>query len=497
MRQTNSISLLTTLGLFALALGLRAILLGLRPFDGLYGQDPYAYYDYAVTLRAGLLSGQPIPPFFWPVSYPLHIAGLMLLLGVQPMAGQLVSVMAGALIAPMTFLLTSEALHSIDPRRARRAGLIAGLIVVVAGQLMISSLSIMSDATALAWATASAWLVLRYTRTQRPSTLGLAALTLAVAVITRWVYALLVLPWSVCVLLTWRRDWSTIGWRRAMPLSVLAVMIGGTIVGTQLLSGAHTGDLQVVGWDPANAVQSTVVNSDGTFHYSMPIGLFYARPLIDPSFIFPLLAPLWIAGLVGLIRDEQLPSSRAVLIGWPITIYVFLAGIAWQNPRFSLALFPPLAVWVGLGFDRVWMTRPAWQPALIGLVTIALIGAGLWSLRDVSNFVEQKNTDLARAQYLAVQLPSGTPVITFGLTLTIGHYTALNPIDIYNATPTTLAQRVCGRGAYAFLDMTNLERQWIGLAPDMNYRWLRDNPTLLQVDQFRGYTLFKVGSACP
>ena len=56
-----------SLALFGLALALRAASLVAYPFDGLYGQDPYAYYAYAVgPLTAALRQWQPVPPFFWP-----------------------------------------------------------------------------------------------------------------------------------------------------------------------------------------------------------------------------------------------------------------------------------------------------------------------------------------------------------------------------------------------------------------------------------------------
>ncbi|MEZ4768398.1 MAG: hypothetical protein R2844_08225 [Caldilineales bacterium] len=55
--------------LLALALALPVLVVGaavLRRFDGLYGQDPFAYYDYAVgPLRAAILSRcncRPISP---------------------------------------------------------------------------------------------------------------------------------------------------------------------------------------------------------------------------------------------------------------------------------------------------------------------------------------------------------------------------------------------------------------------------------------------------
>ena len=43
-----------------------------RGFDGLYGQDAYAYFDYgAVSVRQSILHLAPLEAFFWPPGYPL------------------------------------------------------------------------------------------------------------------------------------------------------------------------------------------------------------------------------------------------------------------------------------------------------------------------------------------------------------------------------------------------------------------------------------------
>src|SRR6185503_17039050 len=53
----------------AAILGPAAIAFAAR-FDGLYGQDPYGYYDYAIgPLRDSLTSGHVPPPTFWPLGY--------------------------------------------------------------------------------------------------------------------------------------------------------------------------------------------------------------------------------------------------------------------------------------------------------------------------------------------------------------------------------------------------------------------------------------------
>jgi hypothetical protein len=316
-------------------------------------------------------------------------------------------------------------------------------------------------------------------------------------VITRWVFGLLALPWVLCVLLAWRRNWPSIG-RRAIALGLLAILAGGSIVGAQLLAGeSHTGDLQIVGWHPANAFRSQVVNSDGAFDYELPMGLFYLiRPLLHPSFLLPLFAPLWLPGLWSLGRAAG--PARALLIGWPLIVYVFLAGIAWQSDRFILTMFPPLAVWTGIGFARAWSSRPDWRRGLKLLVAVALPGAFAWALYATNDFVARtKNADLARVQRLVERLPAGAPVITFGVTLTLQHYSDLDAIEIYHETPASLRARVCGaQSVYAFLDVATVEWQWASLAPEINLRWLRAGPGLEPIDQFEGYTLFRVGSQC-
>src|SRR5690349_18059265 len=82
-----------------LALPASAIAL-FRNFDGLYGQDAYAYFDYSVgSVRHSLLHLAPLEPFFWPPGYPILVALASLLVGPVPLAGQAVSLVAGALVA--------------------------------------------------------------------------------------------------------------------------------------------------------------------------------------------------------------------------------------------------------------------------------------------------------------------------------------------------------------------------------------------------------------
>ncbi|MCA1553746.1 MAG: hypothetical protein LC737_05155, partial [Chloroflexi bacterium] len=87
---------------FAVAFALRAAAIVHWQFNGLYGQDAYAYYDYALALRAALLTAQPIPNFWWPPAYPAFFVLVSAFIGATPFAAQFISLMAGSLLVMFT-----------------------------------------------------------------------------------------------------------------------------------------------------------------------------------------------------------------------------------------------------------------------------------------------------------------------------------------------------------------------------------------------------------
>jgi hypothetical protein len=81
----------------------------------------------------------------------------------------------------------------------------------------------MADIPALFWATASAvslWRYIKHFNAGQPDKLSLplCTLTLALAIITRWLYLALILPWGLTLLRTW--EWR-IHWREmAAPILI-------------------------------------------------------------------------------------------------------------------------------------------------------------------------------------------------------------------------------------------------------------------------------------
>lgn len=109
--------------LFAFALLVRLLATGLTQFDGLYGQDAFAYYDYARDLWQRTHVLQAPAPFWWPLGYPALIALAFDLSGFTPVAAQAISVLSGALVAPLVYLWVREIAPTTPAEDAGRATL--------------------------------------------------------------------------------------------------------------------------------------------------------------------------------------------------------------------------------------------------------------------------------------------------------------------------------------------------------------------------------------
>jgi 4-amino-4-deoxy-L-arabinose transferase-like glycosyltransferase len=488
----------------AVAVPAAAILLVTR-FDGLYGQDPFAYYDYAVgPLRDQILRLASPPPFAWPPGYPLLIAVLSLALGTAPLVGQLVSIAAGSAAPVFTYLFARE----VSPNQ-EQAGtpplwsvpVLAGTVVAVTGQLWQSSIVVMSDTTGLAFATAAAWALARYARVARRRWLVLAAVTLACAISTRWIYGIVAAPFLIYAFLTLRRR----PVRAAIGDAVVAAVAGALIVGPVVVPavvGLATGglgsapfavDLQVYSWDPLNSLRSDFDTVDGHLEYATANGAYYAILPWQWFFLTPLLAPAAVLGawIVARRRDA---SGLLLLLGWVGSVYAFHAGAPWQNVRFGLAYLPPLAVLVAIGAVRLesilrpMLGRVSRGPMMLG-IALMVIGAVVLT----RGFVERKQDDLALVRWVQAQAPSDARLLTFDATLTFRHYARIETVDISDLTPRDLPPLLAdGTATFVLLDVPNIERQWTGYAPADDYHWLRDGPGLVQLAAHGRYTLFAV-----
>jgi 4-amino-4-deoxy-L-arabinose transferase-like glycosyltransferase len=504
------------LGLFAVALALRLALILAFRFDGLYGQDAFEYYTYGRALWEAR-GRVPLPgPMYWPLGYPYAMLLGFLVTGVRPVGAQLISLLAGSAAAPLTALLACDVLLRFGAKRdnAWRAALVAGVLMAACGQLVQSSIVVMSDAAGVFWAVLSAWALVRAQGTRRPAWLVLSACALAAATMTRWINGLLLLPWAGYWLVDVRqRPQTTEGGRRISPCPLssvvrplaVALIAAGLAFAPQAVQSAadpssSLGHIWLQGWNPANALQRSFVNLEGVFNYPWPVALFYARPAFHPFFLSPIFTPALVIGLgivgMALVKRGGIAGAAPLLIGWPLAQYMFLAGIPYQNSRYALALVPPLIVLTGIGANALWtVARSRWGRAvLLAAGAIGVAGMLFWGWRTtLASPIQLKQADLETARWVQRQVPADARVLAFGLTATLRFYTPLEAREFFNETPETLAALLAdGRPTYLVLNVGNVETQWQGRSPQINLHWLRDGPGLEEIGERNDYTLYRI-----
>jgi Dolichyl-phosphate-mannose-protein mannosyltransferase len=516
----------TSLGvaaLFLLALAPRLLLIYANRFDGLYGQDAYAYYDYARLLFGVLSQHEMPPPFWWPLGYPALLNFGFLVFGTTIHAAQFTTLVSGALAAPVTFLLTREV---VGGPRANLAGLVAGAIVAMSGQMVQSSIVVMADAPALMWAALGAWLLIRHRRTNDTCSLIISAAATAFAVVTRWENLGFAAVWVAAYLVPdaplpesdKSGYFSVLPNRRILPMLV-AAGLAGLILVPQIVynltsSAPLAGQSWLEGWSPLNSFARSFDNVDGHFDYVLPVALFYAQVLFHPAYIFPLLTPFLFLGawqLAKKLRSE--PSAFVLIFGWIAAFYVFLAGIPYENFRFGLGFFVPAACLTGIGVAWAWgksLQRPlpfrgpgVSMPPLrhisypvLGLAAIALIGTAGWEPRVLQPVLAEKEMELADVKWLPPHLQGGAVLYAFGVTEALQNYTRLKVKDLSEESPNLVVPDMrSDMPAYLFVDVDNIDTQWRGMPLQKTLHTIRDELGWSEIDHIGRFSLILVGAA--
>ncbi len=501
--RTHLVPAATLLGGILLTLAVRLFLLGRGEFDGLYGQDAYAYYNYAVgPLRSSVLALSGPPPFSWPPGYPYLVALITFVTGLTPLAGQAISLVLSLFTPVFAALLAWEVWGR--ERADSWAPALAGLLVAFAGQFWQSSIVVMTDITGLTMATLGTWALARYGREGAEGQpagsvvwLLLASLSLALAILTRWAYALAAIPATgYALLLIWRRRaWLHGLLAAAAALTGLAPLLSSFL--SNLLAPGEAGlafviDLQVVRWNPLNALRRSFETSDGFQQYRLPNGLYYLAAPAHRFFFTPLLALFLLPGLW--VTWKQRTGALTWLVwGWAGIMFLFHAGIAWQSFRFTLAYLPPLAILAAIGMVGVLQVAGRWRPLVVAYIAFgfALMAWGGWTLSN--SFIERKNEDLARLRWVESQAGDGAGLLTFNDTLTFQQYSDLDTYELYYQTPADMeALLAAGQPFYLLIDVNNVETQWLGRSPSDNYHWLQEVPGLTELGSRDNFTFFRV-----
>jgi hypothetical protein len=482
---------------FAVALLIAGVVrLGL-PFDGLYGQDAFAYFRFARAIGPHLLHGAPLPLLFWPRGYPAAVAVLLPITGGGPFAGQLVSALACAWTAAATLLLVKE----LDRRRGgpadATAPFVAGLCVAASGVVLRSSQVVMADGLAIGLCATALWSFARFLRTRRGPWLVVCALALGWGAVTRWQVGLLAIPVGVAAAVDrrGRREpaggW---GWWIVAALAGLVVLIPQLLAAHAVPSALEQHEW-LQRWSPLNALGRDFHNGEGHVRHRFPVGIFYLIRLGWPDALFPTILGLAAIGGVTIVRQRR-GVEIALLLGWPLVNGAFVSGIPYENPRYLWPALPALGALAGMGYRTVRERLPERSRRWLGLGLAVSLALGLaFGAREHAHTVARKNADRALVDWIDAQVPAGTTLLMSGGTMMAEHYGRARVRDTYLLSPAdvpSLLARDCP--CLLLEDPTERERTQSGLRPQLFFEALRRQAGLTPLATRPPLVLSRVGT---
>lgn len=505
--------------IMGMALVVRLWVLWTLRFDGLYGQDAFAYYYYGVALWRDHSLSYPWPwlaqplRLYWPLGEPTLVAVATAIAGgPSALAAQCISLLAGLGAVAMTYLLALRIAGAVLPDRwaAWTAALAAALLALSGLQIQADG-TIMADAPALWWATAAIWLW------TAPWAIGdrwrsrlvsfAAGLCFALAISTRFEYA----PLAVALALYWlvlRIDgaapsapaWLLGAVLTAIPQALYTLQYSDPVLHQQWLTT----------WSPVHIWQSQFATQDGVQHYSMSAGVFYLlHPLYSPQSLPFTLAPFLLVGIATLWLGRRsadggcsvAPAARAfvlLLLAWWLVPALYLAGVPFESARFALVYAPPLAMLEAVGLAVALFTLSLrWRGAVRAGILLAVLSLCLLvadARRPLAALSDGKAGDLAAVHWLTTHAPHGATLVTFSLTLTLYHNGNLQAhqwklVDLSAISPPAMIQLAHTSHLVVISNEANLAQQWPDLAPERSLRWLLDYARLRQVAYVGGYTI--------
>ncbi|HYO49749.1 MAG TPA: glycosyltransferase family 39 protein [Chloroflexia bacterium] len=506
-------------------------LLARFPYDGLYGQDSYAYYYQSLALRQDI-TGQPQPPwslfnsqaFRWPIGYHLHvIAGSFF--GDGHTGAWLLTLTLTALTPALVYLVLGQLWEGASLRSRVIGGLIAGSALVMTGTYMRFGISLMADVPALCWSLLGTYSFLKAwppcaQPNDKKSNMGWAVVAggaLGLAVLVRYGSVLLFVPLLVYMALRWRQSRLKPIWGPKLWLAFAAFVVALLPEALYLLTHASGAGYSAFlsDWNIANTFSRTVTSNDGIATFDYPNIVFYLLfPLANAGtgFLAYSYMPLMSLGLAILIRERKWPILGLLLSWWLVPALVF-SGTPYQAHRFVLAYLPALVIMIGIGGAvavefvlKMIPSRRESRALLFGilaalLLELACLGAyqGWQSVRQwvgahaAFKVEEQGVVSLARSAIDPDSTGAQPRVVSFGITSALSHYTHWPALDFYIYDETAIQSFFEAPGPrLVVLPEESMYEQWKDAPSGKRWLWIREHYALTKVGESGVYTVYEV-----
>lgn len=451
-------------------------ILRLAGFDGMTGQDSYAYVDYAKKIVEGIKTGTHPGDFFWPAGYPLLGVLLKPLIPFMDLSLQLIGVISLALTLHLIYKLLIQ-LHGPEQKNSPLAYLfIFGLFTPY---FLRQSLLTMSDLPAAGIFTGGIYYTRYYVQNGQLKHLSLAVLCFFYSAFIRFPAGVIALPFLLWLIFSWVKH--------GHPFKQLIVLLIPLGIGA-LYFFFKEGSVFLTdrSWS-INYLFTTVFQTrEGIIKTTFPNIIMVFSPFAHYGFMLP----GFIFILLGLkeIRTNQL----LWLIAASYLLYaLFIGSYEGQQKRHLIMAFPLVLILCFAGFNLVITKISAHYRSVL---FILLLGVQLiLSLLSFQGVYSRSKLERTITKDLFTRFKTANQdIILYSFDIDVALKSRGVPMDFYNFWMQDFNEFIAG--AYVLFNEHQLKGQWKGTRVMHNWENLKAWHHLTVVTEYPGqWSLYQIG----
>lgn len=431
-------------------------------FDGLYGQDAYEYLRYTEALKKFMLNGTSPGDYFWGIYYPLTGSLLSLITNNSTLALQLISFVSLVILV----VLVEKIIVTIYKVKINK--IISFLFVGLSPILLTMSFLVMSDMMASCLILASFYYFIQYLENNKEHHFLIGIGLSTIAILTRYVEVLIVFPILIYLLIALIKN-------RKFKSVFLAILIFVLICLPHFL--IRTNDsLKFINhswlttWNIANLFQNHFETVDGIAQYEY-INLAYC---LFPFYYKYFFVFGGIIILFTLFFNRTKITKYQLLLLVTIIIYIiFIGGISFQNNRFLIPVIPLILVLFYPSFQKLFQKKN-----LVYYLFLPIILIQLYYFKNYGQLYYTRNK-LEQQIYQILKPYEGNTLYSFDIDIALqGRQMNFEFHNLFLEKFTNFK-----KNALVLVNENNLEQQWFGKSPFINWNKIKNTCELKEIKQ--------------
>ncbi len=459
-------------------------------FDGIdFNGDSYVYFRMAQHFKQAISNAALPSHQHWPYGYPALLS-ITFFIGETFKAAQWINFIAGGglIAAAGGMALFIARIKNLDQEKTILVVLGAMLLLFGRGIMLKYQLLIMSDMMGAFWAMLLILLIWKWKVSKSPFPLAFAGISIGLAVSTRYVDILMLVPLAI-VLLSGFSLRKTFFYVFIFGFCFLIALLPEILIVHKGTAAGISYDL-INDWSFKNLFTRSFESVDGHQTSQLPSILYYAVLPFRWEDFTPVGLVLVILGFYYCIHE--LPRWVLLsLVLWYLTFYFLLCGIPIQNPRIAFSLYQPLSIFAVLGI--LWCLRRWNAKRVMICVLVFTIVSAAFGVRYINKLSTAKNELREAAMKVAAATENSRIISTSLYAVYLAYPMKVEPMSIYTLSIAE-AEAILADGKKTFLviDDEKFIPQWSNYPAGKTYWWIRKHYPCIAIRRIGGFTVYEI-----